>query len=308
MIEAEGLSRSYGDLRAVSDVSFHVGTGEVVGLLGHNGAGKSTIMKLLTGALEPSAGRIAINGRDMAQARRSNQRDIGYLPENCPIYPDMTVADYLDYQAVLHGVPDERRARAVRDAIDRADLRPKALDAVATLSRGYRQRVGVAQAILHQPRVIILDEPTNGLDPAQIHDMRSLVRSLAQNAAVLVSTHILQEVQAVCDRVLMVREGRLVLDSRLDALGGTDRLLVTTDAEPAPALLKGISGVAQVEALGGQSGGQRYAVIADADADAGALAPDVARAIHEAGHALYSLEPESRDLEAVYAEVNAAAA
>jgi ABC-2 type transport system ATP-binding protein len=307
MIETEGLSRRYGELVAVSDVSFNIGSGEVVGLLGHNGAGKSTIMKMLTGSLEPSAGRIAIGGRDMAHERRAIQRDIGYLPENCPVYPDMTVADYLDYQAVLHGVSDGERARSVRRAVERTALHEKALDPVATLSRGYRQRVGVAAAILHQPEVIILDEPTNGLDPSQIHEMRALVRSLAEGAAVLVSTHILQEVQAVCDRVLVLREGRLALDSRLDELGGAYRLLLTTDADPAPAqeTFGAVPGVVRVEPLGGASGRQRYAVVA-AD-DASSLAPEVARRAHQAGYALYALEPESRDLEAVYAEVNATA-
>lgn len=306
MIDVEGLSRRYGNLVAVSDVSFNIDSGEVVGLLGHNGAGKSTIMKMLTGSLEPSAGRIKIGGRDMAHERRAIQRDIGYLPENCPVYPDMTVADYLDYQAVLHVVPESERARSVRRAIERTALHEKALDPVATLSRGYRQRVGVAAAILHRPEVIILDEPTNGLDPSQIHEMRTLVRSLAEGAAVLVSTHILQEVQAVCDRVLVLREGRLALDSRLDELGGAYRLLLTTDAEPASAqeAFGAVPGVVRVEPLGGAAGRQRYAVVAEDDATS--LAPEVARRAHEGGYALYALEPESRDLEAVYAEVNAA--
>jgi len=307
MIEVESLSRRYGDLVAVSDVSFTVGSGEVVGLLGHNGAGKSTIMKMLTGSLEPSAGRVTIGGADMNEARRSIQARTGYLPENCPIYPDMSVYDYLDYQAVLHGVPEAQRTRAVRRAIHRTALEAKALDPVSTLSRGYRQRVGVAQAILHDPDVIILDEPTSGLDPSQIHEMRSLIRSLAEKAAVLVSTHILQEVQAVCDRVLILRQGELALDARLDELGGAHRLLLTIDAPPerAQQILGGVRGVKRVESLGGSGSHQRYAVLADDDAEA--LAPAVARSALDAGCALYTLEPETRDLEAVYAEVNAAA-
>ncbi len=307
MIEADSLSRRYGDFVAVNSVSFRVASGEVVGLLGHNGAGKSTIMKMLTGSLEPSEGRITIGGADMNDHRRAIQRRIGYLPENCPIYPDMTVYDYLDYQAVLHGVDDEHRDRAVLRAIARTALRQKALDPVSTLSRGYRQRVGVAQAILHDPDVIILDEPTSGLDPSQIHEMRELIRSLAQGAAVLISTHILQEVQAVCDRVLILREGHLALDSRLDELGGARRLLVTIDAEPdrAETALRSVSGVSQVERLGSAAGQHSFAVLASDDA--AALAPAVARCVHEAGWSLYKLEPETRDLEAVYAEVNAAA-
>ncbi len=306
MIEVEGLSRSYGPLQAVADVSFSLHKGEVVGLLGHNGAGKSTIMKMLTGSLEPSAGRITIDGLDLREHRRVLQARIGYLPENCPIYPDMTVVDYLDYQAVLHGVQEADRPEAVRRAVERTDLREKALDTVATLSRGYRQRVGVAQAILHAPDIIILDEPTNGLDPAQIHEMRDLIRSLAEGACVLVSTHILQEVRAVCDRVLILRDGHMGLDARLDELGGASRLLVTIDAEPqrVSEVFSELDGVSRIESLGGSGERRRYAVIADRDAEA--LAPAVARRAHESGWALYTLEPETRDLEAVYAEINAA--
>lgn len=306
MIEVEGLSRSYGQVEAVGQVSFHLERGEVVGLLGHNGAGKSTIMKMLTGSLEPTSGGIAIDGLDMSAHRRRLQGRIGYLPENCPIYPDMTVVDYLDYQAVLHGVAEAERPAAIRRAIERTDLRPRALDRVETLSRGYRQRVGVAQAILHGPDVIVLDEPTSGLDPAQIHEMRTLIRSLAGGACVLVSTHILQEVRAVCDRVLMLREGHLALDARLEDLGGAARLLVTVDAPPqrAESVFASIPGVSRVEALGATGVRQHYAVVADGDA--GELAPTIAHHAHESGCALYSLEPETRDLEAVYAEINAA--
>lgn len=306
MIEVDELSRRYGDLIAVSEISFHVQSGEVVGLLGHNGAGKSTTMKMLTGALEPSSGRVIIDGLDMADHRRSLQRRIGYLPENCPIYPDMTVMDYLDYRAVLYGIPKADRGDAVRRAVESAALTEKAFDRVATLSRGYRQRVGVAQAILHEPDVIILDEPTSGLDPSQIHQMRELVRSLAGRAALLVSTHILQEVQAVCDRVVMLREGRLALDTPLADLGGANRLLLTVDLAPdrAIAVFGELPGVEGIEPLGGDDR-QRYAITTDSDAEE--LAPMLAHHAHEAGCALYRLEPKARDLETVYAEINAAA-
>src|SRR5699024_6509457 len=248
-----------------------------------------------------------IGGMDLARERRAIQRRIGYLPENCPIYPDMTVIDYLDYQAVLHRVPDNQREQALRDAIRRTDLWEKALSPVSTLSRGYRQRVGVAQAILHKPNLVILDEPTNGLDPSQIRDMRALIHSLSSHATVLISTHILQEVQAVCQRVLIMRSGRLALDSRLDELGETQRLRVRLDAEPAEAqpLFKGIEGIHTVEELPDQGGRHCYALTTAGDADA--IAPEVARIATSQGHKLYSLEPERRDLETVFAELNAAA-
>lgn len=307
MIEVDDLSRQYGSLAAVSGVSFSVKSGEIVGLLGHNGAGKSTIMKMLTGALEPTAGRVTIDDRDMREHRRALQQRIGYLPENCPIYPDMMVMDYLDYRAVLQGVPEHDRAAAVLRVVEATELQEKALDPVSTLSRGYRQRVGVAQAILNNPDIIILDEPTNGLDPSQIHHMRDLIRSLSGHAAVLVSTHILQEVNATCERVLMLREGELALDARLSELGGSDQLIVTADMDPAQAreLFENVSGVASVESVDDQDGRTRYRI--ETEADAQALAPTLAQRVHEAGYALYGLEPRARDLEAVYAEVNQAA-
>lgn len=307
MIEVEDLSRQYGNLTAVSDVSFSVQSGDIVGMLGHNGAGKSTIMKMLTGALEPTAGRVTIDGHDMSEHRRALQERIGYLPENCPIYPDMSVMDYLDYRAVLQAVPKGDRADAVRRVVDATALREKALDPVSTLSRGYRQRVGVAQAILNNPDIIILDEPTSGLDPSQIHQMRDLIRSLSGHAAVLVSTHILQEVHATCDRVLMLREGELALDARLSELGGSNELVVTVDMDPAPAreLFENIAGVTRVESLDDVDGRTRYRI--EAEEDAQALAPTLAQRVQEAGYALYGLEPRARDLETVYAEVNQAA-
>ncbi|HKJ76770.1 MAG TPA: ATP-binding cassette domain-containing protein [Gammaproteobacteria bacterium] len=318
MIRVEGLSRSYGALKAVDGVSFEVPRGEVVGLLGHNAAGKTTIMKMITGYLEPSAGRIEVDGLDPARDRAAVQKCIGYLPENCPVYPDMTVVGYLEYQAGLHGLTGAERDQAVAAAVRRTALAEKALDPVHTLSRGYRQRVGVAQAILHDPDIVILDEPTNGLDPTQIRQMRSLIRELAEHATVIVSTHILQEVQAVCDRVLIIQDGRLAVDARLDELAGIcpgtngmparqeaarrcGQLRLEADAAPETLrpLLEGLEGVTAVEPLESGEGHYRYRVeVAD-----GERAPAVARAVTEAGHALFALAPQARDLETVFREV-----
>jgi gliding motility-associated transport system ATP-binding protein len=299
MIQIEHLTRCYGELTAVDDVSFHIGQGEVVGLLGHNGAGKTTIMKMLTGFLEPTAGAVRVDNLRIGEDTRAIQNRIGYLPENCPLYPEMTVIDYLDYQAGLHGVPEYKRAPAVARAIRRTALREKAADTIQTLSRGYRQRVGVAQAILHEPAIVILDEPTNGLDPTQILHMRELIRELAQESTVIVSTHILQEVQAVCERVLILRAGRLVLDSRLDALQSGGRLLVSVDGE-STAALAGVDGVKAVEERASANGRFTYALAANDEA-----APAVAAALQAAGRKLYVLQPEPHDLETVFAEVNA---
>jgi ABC-2 type transport system ATP-binding protein len=305
MIHVEGLTRRYGDFTAVEDVSFTIGHGEIVGLLGHNGAGKSTIMKMMTGFLEPSAGRVAIDGLDIARDRRAAQARIGYLPENCPIYPDMTVIDFLAYAAELRGLSPAQVGAAVREAIFQTSLADKAAHPIATLSRGYRQRVGVAQAILHHPRIVILDEPTNGLDPAQILQMRDLVRQLARNATVILSTHILQEVQAVCERAIIVRAGRVALDSRLADIQSARRLLVALDAAPATAspTLAGVAGVTGVEYLGGEGARHRYALAIAGDADeAGA---HVAQAAHGTGLRLFALYPEQRSLDTVFADINA---
>ncbi|MCI5158128.1 MAG: ABC transporter ATP-binding protein, partial [Candidatus Electrothrix sp. AUS1_2] len=218
MIKVEHLTRKYGDFTAVDDVSFEIGQGEIVGLLGHNGAGKTTIMKMITGYLEPTEGNITIDGLDVGRDRREIQKKIGYLPENCPVYPEMTVLDYLEYSAALHGVKEQDRPTLIREAVARTALEAKASKQLSTLSRGYRQRTGVAQAILHKPDILILDEPTNGLDPTQIQHMRTLIRELAETSTVIISTHILQEVQAICDRVIIIKDGSVALDARVDGL------------------------------------------------------------------------------------------
>ena len=298
MIQVENLTRSYGEFIAVNDVSFTIKRGEIVGLLGHNGAGKTTIMKTMTGFLEPTAGRILLKGEDVSANLRQAQSLIGYLPENCPLWLDMTVLEYLEYQAVLHGVPNKKRTHAILRAVQRAELKEKADDVIQTLSRGYRQRVGVAQAILHEPDVVILDEPTNGLDPSQILHMRSLIHTLAENATVFISTHILQEVQATCERVLILRAGTLALDARLEDLQKqTDsiRLVASGDVKAALRKMNGIRQVIQLDAIDPT----HYHLLASGD-----LAPQIARRLSEHDIQLYALHPMQRTLETVFAEVN----
>jgi ABC-2 type transport system ATP-binding protein len=307
MIRVEALTRTYGDLKAVDQVSFEIGQGEIVGLLGHNGAGKTTIMKMLTGYLEPTSGSIEIDGLDIASQRRAIQQRIGYLPENDPLYPEMTVIDYLDYAAELHGVPEDERLERIRAAIHRTDLSAKAADPIGTLSRGYRQRVGVAQAIIHNPKVLILDEPTNGLDPTQVQHMRELIRSLSQQATVIISTHILQEVQAICDRVIIIRNGQKALDAGMQELQAGKRLLVAVDGEPARALdlFRSVNGIQSVEQLEVQGPGHRYALGLKEQEELSDTAPLVADRIATAGLKLYALHPESRNLETIFGEISA---
>ncbi|NLX18295.1 MAG: ATP-binding cassette domain-containing protein [Desulfobulbus sp.] len=302
MIHVTSLTRNYGSLKAVDDVSFDIDSGEIVGLLGHNGAGKTTIMKMLTGFLEPTGGTIRIRQMDMETSRREIQAQIGYLPENCPVYPEMTVIGYLRYQAVLHGVQSDKIDTFLRETLDRTGLLDRAGQTIGTLSRGYRQRVGVAQAILHRPKILILDEPTNGLDPTQIQHMRSLLRELAADATLIISTHILQEVQAVCDRVIIMQHGRKVLDARLDELSRSQRLLVSVDRMEAEGVLASLESVRTVELVIQEPGRLCWAVVADKPVRE--MAPAVAEALVARGWPLLGLEPESRSLEKIFSEIN----
>ena len=296
MIEARHLSRRYGEFLAVDGVSFAIGHGEIVGLLGHNGAGKTTIMKMLTGYLEPSEGSVAVDGTIVEDDRQAVQAKLGYLPENLPLYPELSVADYLAWVAELRGIDP---AQAVRRAIEATELGGKALDPIATLSRGYKQRLGVAQAILHEPRFLILDEPTNGLDPGQTQHMRTLIRRLSEHATVILSTHIMQEVNALCDRVLILHGGVLAVDERLEDLRASNRLQLRTavDADPAT-VLGSVAGVAGVSRAGAGVWDVELSGRPD-DAAAG-----VAAAMVGAGLPVYELASGQRDLEAVFREVS----
>lgn len=212
MIEAVGLSKFYGGFAATRNVSFAIPKGQVVAFLGPNGAGKSTTMKLLTGFLSPSAGMARIAGCDMQRERIEGARRLGYLPENGPLYPDMTPKSLLAFFADARGMSGSYRRGRIDWVIEHCALSAVLGKPIGKLSKGYRQRVGMAQALLHEPDVLILDEPTAGLDPNQIHEVRDNIRELGKTKTILLSTHILQEVQAMCDRVLFISEGRLVFD------------------------------------------------------------------------------------------------
>ena len=212
MIEAQGLSKFYGEFAATKDVTFSISQGEVVAFLGPNGAGKSTTMKLLTGYLAPSAGVAKIAGHDMSDDRLAGSVRLGYLPENGPLYPDMTPRSLLQFFAQARGLSSQRTKERISAVIDLCDLGAVIGKAIGKLSKGYRQRVGMAQVLLHEPDVLIMDEPTAGLDPNQIREVRETIRKLGQSKTILLSTHILQEVEAMCSRVLFINEGRLKFD------------------------------------------------------------------------------------------------
>ena len=300
MIEADNLTRRFGETVAVDAVSFSIEGGEIVGLLGHNGAGKTTIMRILTGYLEPSDGMARIDGREVADGGAAVQRDIGYLPENVPLYLDMTVLDYLEYAATVRGVPPPKRVAAVREAVHATGLADRAQAVIGTLSRGYRQRVGVAQAIVHEPRVLILDEPTSGLDPAQTAGMRELVRRLAGRSTIILSTHIMQEVDAMCGRVIILRAGKLALDSRLEALQTSHRLHVGTTASR-QTVQDAVGDLARVA-----SGDFDRAAFLSFDGPLTRdMAAEAAKRLSAAGVKFYSLQPERQDLESVFRRVSA---
>ncbi len=306
MIKAESLTRKYGNIIAVDSVSFQIEHGEVVGLLGHNGAGKTTIMKMITGYLEPTEGSVSIDGVEVATDRIAVQKGTGYLPENCPIYHDMILVDYLDYVATLRGVPEAKKNERIRYAIEKTRLKEVALQRVSTLSRGFRQRVGVAQAILNSPRILILDEPTNGLDPSQIQEMRSLIRELAEQATVVISTHIMQEVQAVCNRVIIINRGKVALDAPMQELTNSSRLIVAVDQEreKAEEIISAVEGVKIVSVKAAV--GHNQFTMETGNATASDAAPAVARAFVNSGSKLFSLQPQVRDLETIFGEITAA--
>jgi len=309
MIKIENLSRSYGDFLAVNQVSFEIRKGEIVGLLGHNGAGKTTILKMLTGYLEPSSGSIEIDGRPIEGRLQEIQETIGYLPENCPVYPEMTVVDYLDYMASLHGINEAERPGLVVAAMAKTDITDRANQTIATLSRGYRQRIGVAQAILHEPAILVLDEPTNGLDPTQIRHMRELITNLAEHSTIIISTHILQEVQAICDRAIIIKNGTKAVDSRLDELQSESRLILQTDAPPdrARPVLEGFTGIGEVleQAAGAREPGYCYAMALAGGSDRYQVTAELAGKVQDEGWKIYGFYPETRDLETVFAEISA---
>jgi len=218
MIEAQGLSKYFGDFAAIKDVTFQIHQGEVVAFLGPNGAGKSTTMKLLTGYLAPSAGTARISGHNMSTDRLAGSAKLGYLPENGPLYPDMTPRSLLNFFANARGLTAARKRDRIAAVVELCALGSVIGKPIGKLSRGYRQRVGMAQVLLHEPDVLILDEPTAGLDPNQIHDVRETIRKLGESKTILLSTHILQEVEAMASRVLFINEGRMVYDGPIDQL------------------------------------------------------------------------------------------
>ncbi len=298
MLRTENLTRRYGDIVAVDDVNFEISSGEIVGLLGHNGAGKTTVMKLLTGYLEPSSGQAFVDGINVQESPTQARASLGYLPETRPFYSELSVIDYLWFTSTVRNIPKEFRRKCVEYAIESTDLQDRAMDTIGTLSRGLQQRVGVAQAILHSPGTLILDEPTTGLDPSQTQHMRDLVKELSKNATVVLSTHIMQEVEAICSRVLIMRDGVIAVDELLENLKEGNRCWLTSDAN-IDDVRNSLDDVASVSPIDG-----RY-LLAPLQAETKSDIPAIVRKLVADNIAVGSIEPEKRDLEALFRAVSA---
>jgi ABC-2 type transport system ATP-binding protein len=303
MIEVVNLTKKYGRATAVDGVSFRVERGEILGFLGPNGAGKTTTMRILACYLPPTEGTARVAGHDVFAQPMEVKKRVGYLPESPPLYPDMSVQDYLDFCARIKGVPAKERKGRVSDAIEKVRVGDVRRKLIAKLSKGYRQRVGLAQAILHNPDVLILDEPTAGLDPKQIIETRELIRSLAGSHTVVLSTHILPEVSMTCGRVVIINNGRVVAEDTPENLtrrlrgAGTIRVEARGDAAAILDALRAVPGVLAAHPRGGHDGG----VIVDVEAEAGRdVRPDLASAVVANGHALLGLQQMGMSLEEIF--------
>lgn len=304
MIEVKDLVKSYNQRTAVNGVSFSVKKGEILGFLGPNGAGKSTTMKILSGFMPATSGTVIINGIDVKVDPIGAKASIGYLPENPPVYTSMTVEDYLDFAARLHGVPANKVKLAIREAMEKCSIYEVRQRLIGNLSKGFRQRVGLAQAIAHNPPVLILDEPTVGLDPRQIIDIRNLIQSLAGDHTVILSTHILPEVQATCSRVVVIDRGHVVAEDTLAGIAArmqsNARLTVISRGQPGVGTidrLRTMPGVALVSSGGaGVDGAQEFITHVELMKDHDARA-QVAELFVKDGLGLLSFSAEKLSLE-----------
>ena len=308
MIEVDGLTKDYGTVVAVRDVSFSVGRGEVVGFLGPNGAGKSTTLRILAGFLGATSGRVLVNGHDLAEGSLGARASLGYMPETAPLYPELRVREYLEFRARLKRVPRKQQGLSIQRALERAHVTEVAGTVIGHLSKGYRQRVALADALVADPPLLILDEPTAGLDPNQVREVRKLIQELASDHTILLSTHILSEVEATCQRALVIDRGRLVAEGTLSELsrGRKSLTLLLSVRDPdarSAALAREVEGVtsAIVDEQDGSMRGRLRVTLAE---DAG---PEVSEALVKtlvlSGVAVSSVVPELASLEQVFAEL-----
>jgi ABC-2 type transport system ATP-binding protein len=309
MISVSNLTKTYGETVAVDGVSFSVERGEVLGFLGPNGAGKTTTMRVLTTFIPPDAGTATLAGFDVRESPRDVCRKVGYLPENAPLYGDMGAVDYLFYVAEMRGIPASESRSRVRRVVDVCGLGPALTKKIGQLSKGFRQRVGLAQAMIHEPDILILDEPTSGLDPNQIIEIRQLIKEIGKEKTVILSTHILPEVSATCGRVIIISEGKLVGSGTPDELvlqaAGKAAVgaVLRGDGSDIAGGLEALEPVEAVAFLGAEGDGLRYRIEGREGADAGALAEAVSGLAALRGWPLRELTPGGATLEDVFREL-----
>jgi len=307
LIEVQDLTKTFGERTAVDHISFAVNKGEILGFLGPNGAGKTTTMRMLTSFMPATSGTARIAGFDVFDNSLEVRRHIGYLPENPPVYPDMTVESYLDFVARIKGVPSEKRAQRVTDALEKTNITDKRDELIKRLSRGYKQRVGLAQALVHDPDVIILDEPTVGLDPKQIIEVRHLIKNLAGNHTIILSTHILPEVSMTCDRVVIINKGKIAAvdtpQNLTSQLKGGQRIRVEVQAseQPLREVLEQIPGASRVQIEAAPLAGHVLATIEAAEGKD--IRSAIAARIVEKGWPLFELKGVSLSLEDIFLEL-----
>lgn len=312
MLEIRGLKKYFGPIRAVEDVSFQVAKGEVLGFLGPNGAGKSTTMKMITGFLAPTAGTAIVCGHDVETDPIAAKKRIGYLPEGAPAYPDMTPAAFLDFVGAIRGFDGAERADRVALAVDRVQLAGVLHQPIDTLSKGFKRRVGLAQALLHDPDVLILDEPTDGLDPNQKHEVRELIRRISPEKAIVISTHILEEVDAICSRAIVIARGRVLADGTPEALEKRSRwhhaVSVVTAAGEVPrlkALWNAHPAVAEFEVAEGEEG---LAMLTAFPRGGAPMLAELGRIAREAGVRIDEIREERGRLDEVFRDITTKAA
>ena len=309
MIQVSSLTKDYAGRRAITDVSFSAERGEILGFLGPNGAGKTTTMRILTGFLPPTSGTATVAGFDVSNDSLEARRHIGYLPESVPLYKDLRVYDYLDFICQLRGIGKLDRPRKINAAMEKLALNDRADDFIGKLSKGYRQRVGIAQAVVHEPDVVIMDEPTEGLDPRQRTEARALIRELGKEHTVILSTHILPEVEATCDRVLIISEGRIVAADTPAGLQDTLKrgqvltALVKAEEDHVRLALSGIEGITQITSEGLSEDRRRVSIEGLPDIELRHL---VARSLVSADIDLYELSAKTISLEDIFLRLTTA--
>ncbi len=298
MISVKDIKKRYGAFDALKGVSFEINQGEIVGLLGPNGAGKTTTIKILTGYLQPDEGEVEVAGYNVINQTTKAQAEIGYLPENAPLYSELSVQDYLEMMADIREIPAKEKQERLLEATKATALTDKLTTPIGQLSKGYRQRVGLAQAILHKPKLLVLDEPTVGLDPTQLIEIRSLIRKLSEHSTILFSTHILPEVEALCSRAIILMNGSIRADARLSDLADSANAVVTFEkATDAKGELERLEGATSVEALANEPG---FRVIGSSGSD---LCPLIFALAKKHDWKLRELRHEVRTLETVFNEL-----